>query len=257
MNNNIHNDQLLDDFLKGDLSQSEVERLMQLEDVADVTVKIDLHRMAAAALQRYSVMQQVLQVHKVYLDEVRNKTGQNESNTSAKFIPGKWFIRAAAMLIIFAGGWVAYQYIATSSGKLYIEIYQPYNINTDRKDNTKIVPHNMIQQFKDKDYNAVIYTFQSLPATNNREKFLAAYAWHETGNYNKAINVLQQILNNNNRAGTRIYNDEAEFYLGLSHLKMKNYKAAFTYFKKIRDNTSHTFHERVSKWAMMRLKWIK
>ena len=265
MNNNIHIDKLLDDLLKGNLSLREVEQLMQLEAIADVAGEIDLHRFAAVALQRYSVLEQVQQVHKEYVEKARNDVGENKSNTSksntsAKVVriqPLKWFMRVAAILILVAGGWVVYHYTTTSSTKLYTEIYQPYNINTDRNDNIEIVPHNMIQQFKDKDYAAVINTFRSMPATNNREKFLAAYAWHTTGDYKQVINVLQQILKNNNQTGNRLYNDEAEFYLGLSYLKMKNNKTAFTYFEKIRNDTTHTFHERVSKWTMMRLKWLK
>jgi tetratricopeptide (TPR) repeat protein len=113
-----------------------------------------------------------------------------------------------------------------------------------------------IQQYKDKDYKAVIKTWQSLRGANNREKFLAASAFHETGDYQQAVNVLQQIVQNNSQTGNRLYNDEAEFYLGLSYLKMKNNKAAYNYFKKIRDNPNHTFHERVSRWTITRLKWL-
>lgn len=261
MKNNIPIDELLDDLLKGNLSQPQVEQLLQQEAITNVAEEINLHRIAAVALQRYSVLDQVRLIHKEYVDKARSDVGENKGNTSSAKVVRmqalKWFMRVAAILILFAGGWLAYQYADNSSAKLYAEIYQPYNVNTNRSGIDDIVPHNMLQQFKNKDYVAVIRTFQSLPVTNNREKFLAAYAWHETGKYDLAITALEQILQNNNKTGSRLYNDEAEFYLGLSYLKMKENETAFAYFQKIRNNPNHTYYERVSKWTITRFKWIK
>lgn len=260
MNNNLNIDKLLDDLLKGHLNQHEARQLLQQEGIADVQGEIDLHHSAIVALQRYRVLEQVQLVHKEYAGKAGNNAEENAVNTSAKVVhmqPLKWFMRIAAMFILGAGGWFAYEYNNASGTKLYAEIYQPYTINTDRSSNREIVSPTIIQQFKDKDYAAVITTFRSLPATNNRDKFLTAYAWNETGDYKQAIDVLQQILKNNKQTGSQLYHDEAEFYLGLSYLKMKNNKAAFVYFEKIRNNPNHTFHERVSKWTMVRLKWLK
>lgn len=260
MNNDTRIDELLDGFLKGNLSQSKIEQLLEEQAITNVTSEINRHRIAAAALQRYSVLEQVQQVHKDYVGNALNKIKETAGDTHAKVIRTqvlKWSTRIAAMLILVATGWVGYQYITTGRTELYTEIYQPYNINTDRKDNTETLPNNIIRQFKDKNYTAVINTFRSLPVTNNREKFLAAYALQQTGDYQQAGFLLHQIINDNNKTGDRLYNDEAEFYLGLSYLKMKDDKKAFEYFKKINGNSNHTFHERISNWTLMRLKWLK
>ena len=260
MNNNLHIDGILDDYLHWRLTRTEAEQLLRQQGVADSNTEIEMHQAAAVALQRYSILMQVRNIHAQFASADKNGSTAVTHTTPAMVInlwPFKWILRIAAIAVLVAGGWFAFQYSNNSSAKLYTEIYQPYNVNTDRADIDGIVPHNMIQEFKNKDYEAVISTYQSLPHANNREKFLAAIAFHETGNYPQAINVLKQISKSNNQNGNRLYNDEAEFYLALSYLKIKNNKAAYDYFKIIRNNPNHTFNEKVSKWTMKRLAWLK
>ncbi len=260
MNNNLHIDEVLDALLKEEIARTEAETILQKENVSDTATEIDLHVAAAKSLQRYTVLKQVQSVHTAYINGgVTVDLPKNREDLKPRVLkmqPVKWMLRIAASIILLLGGWFAYEYNTTSSNRLYNEIYQPYNINTDRgvKD---IKTHNMVQLFKDNDYIAVIQIYESLGTTNNREKFLAAYAYHETENYQQAVTVLQQILLYNKQSNTRFYNDEAEFYLGLSYLKMKDVKSAAPLFKAIRNNPNHTFHERVSDRTIRRLTWLK
>lgn len=259
MNNELYIDKILDDALKGTLAREEAGRLLQQENVADSENEIEMHFAAAVALQRHAVLMQVKNVHTQFVaagDNIQKSTAKKTKGKVKHLKLVKWSLRIAAMLVLFAGGWIAWQYNNTSSAKLYAEMYQPYNVNTDRTGIGEIVPHKMIQQYKGKDYAAVIGTFQLLTVTNNREKFLAASAYHETGNYQQAIDILGQILQTNKQQGSRLYNDEAEFYTGLNYLKMKNGKAALPWFQKIYEDPNHTFHDRVNKWTLVRLKWL-
>jgi tetratricopeptide (TPR) repeat protein len=259
MNNNLQIETILDNFIKNKLTRAETELLLEKEAVTDVALEVDLHLSAAKALQRYSILKMVQSVHQSYTTATPVITMPTEKDTRARVIkmqPVKWALGIAVSVILVISSWFTYQYANTSSTKLYSQIYQPYSVNTDRG-MADITTHNMVQEFKNKDYNAVIKTFEALSTVNNRERFLTAYAFHETANYQKAIDLFKQILETNKQTDTRLYNDEAEFYTGLSYLKIKDAASAIPYFENIRNNPNHTFHDRISKTMMKRLKWLK
>lgn len=260
MNNDIRIDIVLDELLQEKITRAEAEQLLENDQVDDVHTEIDLHFAAAKAVQRYAVLKQVQSVHASFLYAEKSTDIQvSQEVIKPKLFSMhqvKWVMRFAASIILMIGGWFTYQYGSTSSSKLYSEMYQPYNVNTDRGMG-EFKTHNMIVEFKEKNYLAVIKTFESLAAANNREKFLAAVAYHETGKYKESVTVLSGILIYNKETNTRLYNDEAEFYLALSYLKMKDAASAEPLLETIRNNPNHTFHERVSKWTMTRLNWLK
>jgi tetratricopeptide (TPR) repeat protein len=263
MNPEIYIEQILDDYLMGNIPLTEAEKLLSPEPTSVIGDMIAMHQAAAIALQRSAVIAQVKKVHNQFVASHLPITVQKDSTdivTKAKvrsISPLKWLVRVAAVLIVFVSAWYVYQINAASSSKLYGEMYQAYNVNTERAPVDEIVPHNMIQEYKDRNFAAVIKTYKSLPSTTNREKFLTAMAYHETGDYQQTVDLLTAILRDNEQKGGRLYNDEAEFYTGLSYLKMKKGELAFPFFQKIYKTPGHTFHERVTKWTMTRLKWIK
>lgn len=263
MNNDIYTDQVLDNFLQNKISFDEVKQLLCREPDANPSDLIAIHHAAAVALQRSAVIDQVNKIHKQFIQSkiksvpVSTEMDDNTETKVRTIQPVKWIVRIAAMLILTISAWYAWQFSSTSSGKLYSEIYLPYSVNTNRSATNEIVPHEMIKQYKERNYTAVIKTFHLLPATTNREKFLTAMAYHETGNYIHSVKLLEQILKNNSENNSRLYNDEAEFYMALNHLKLKNGKAARFWFQKIYNTPTHTFNDRISKWTITRLKWLK
>lgn len=259
MNNELYIDQLLDEYLSGKISLEEITGILHQRANIDVLGQIGLHQAAVVALQRSSVIKQVNSIHIQYAgsrkDEEMISTKRSGSLVFLK--PVKWAISIAAVLILGLAAWLFYSYATLSSSTLYTEIYQPYNINTDRSLITEIEPHNMLQQYNDKDFKSVIATYNSLRAPSNREKFLAASAYHETGEYARAADLFTGILEFNRQHNSRLYNDEAEFFLGLNCLKMKKNKEALIIFEKIHNDADHTFNERINKTILKKLRWLR
>lgn len=245
MNYNIDLDNYLDDMFKNKTSRSETEALLQQQNVQDAAHAIDLHLAAAKALQRYKVLEQVQLVHNQFIRKPRGMV---------KIIG--YAMRVAAVVVLAVGAWFIYTYSTNNSDSLYSKIYQPYHVNTDRGAEDAQT-HNMVNEFKAGNYTAVVKSYESLPASNNREKFLAGYASHQLGKYDTAINLFNLILENNRSTRSRLYNDESEFYLALSYLKTKNVKSAYPLFRKIGHSPNHTFHERVNSWTLTRLQWLQ
>lgn len=245
MNYNTEIDNYLDDMFTKKNSRAETETLLQLQNVSDTAYAIDLHLAAAKALQRFKVMEQV---HLIHSEFVRKPRGLVKIITIA--------MRVAAFVLLAVGGWFFYTYSTTNSASLYQKIYQPYHVNTDRGVEDALT-HNMVNEFKAGNYAAVVKSYESLPVSNNREKFLAGYASHQLGQYETSINLFNLILENNRLNNSRLYNDESEFYLALSYLKTNNVKSAFPFFRKIGQSPNHTFHERVNSWTLTRLRWLQ
>lgn len=253
MNNPVEIDNLLDDMLKNKTNRQDTEAFLRRQQVENPAFEIDLHIAAAKALQRYMVLEQVRLVHKDF-----TLSFQLHGN-SIKLVKPRIMTRivqVAAILILAVGGWLFYQYSTTNSTALYNSIYQPYHVNTERGIED-IITHNMVNDFKTGNFNDVIAIFESLPEANTREKFLAAYAYHHSTKYELAARLFNEIIAQNKTAETRLYNDEAEFYLALSYLKTNDIKAAVQLFDKIRSTPDHTFHERISAWTLTRLKWLQ
>ena len=251
MNNELYINQLLDEYIQYKLNRKDAVAELVQQGVPDAEFELDLHAAAVTALKQGTVLQQVKNVHQQYLQQKK----------PARVLPLKkpfaWMLRVAAVFILALAAWFTYQYSNISSEKIYSEVYQTYNVNTDRAAIGEIVTHQMVDQFKAGDFPAVIKTYQGLQATNNREKFLTAIALQETGKYPEAIRLLEQIIKENEEKKGRLYQDEAEFYLGLNYLKIKNNDAANRLFKKIHDDPGHTFHERISQSVLQKMKWLR
>jgi tetratricopeptide (TPR) repeat protein len=260
MNNNLQIENLLDDLLKNNISKTEAVASLKKENIVDTDTQIDLHFAAAKSLQRYNILKQVQLVHNEYIAAKVKPAANNNTNipkaTVIKMKSIKWILQIAASILLLLGAWFTWQYTNTTSSKLYSEIYQPYSVKTDRGIG-EIKTHNMVPAFKDKNYEEVIKIFETLLTTNNREKFLTAYSYHETGNYKKSLAIFQEVLAYNKQNNTKLYNDEAEFYSGLAYLKLNDNKSALLIFESIRNNPNHTFYERINKWTLTKLKWLK
>jgi tetratricopeptide (TPR) repeat protein len=256
MNNNKDIDALLDDLLKKEITPDQLIDLFEDDSEIDLSAEIDLHFAAAKAIQRYNIVKQVKSVHSNFLTETNTQSIAPIKNISTVRHSStvKWTMRIAASLLLLIGSWLGFQYATNSSNELYSTIYQPYDLTTDRGIGD-ITTHTMVRDFKNRDFQAVIKIYERLTVSNSREKFLAAYAYHETGNFGKAIDLLNDLLEFNQTNKLRLY-DEAEYYLGLSYLKVQKFEEAEAVFKKIQENSNHTFHDKISKWTLRRIHWL-
>ncbi|WP_153799432.1 tetratricopeptide repeat protein [Foetidibacter luteolus] len=250
MSNSLQTDYILDELLKGRLTLDEATAQLRQEGVEDTAMEINLHKAAAVAIQRYNIIQQVSRVHGEFTASGK-PTGRIVSMQ-----PFKILLRAAAAILVIAGLWFVYQYATVTDNSMYAEIYQPYELNTDRSQPTDPPPNGLVELFRKKDYAGVTKLYPGIEKPGNREKFLAGFSNLQTGNYGQAEALFREILEQSTQGGTGLYSDEAEFYLGLVLLKLGKNEEAVGYFKKIKENPFHTFHARVNRWTLTRLQWL-
>jgi tetratricopeptide (TPR) repeat protein len=260
-NNTTAVDTCLDQLLQQVITEKEAREMLRSYQVDDVDNAIALHRQAAATIQRYRILQQVQGVHQAYLQQRGPQQHTAIGQPTAKVVklrPTKWILRIAALLVLGMGATMGYQYATNSGNKLYGELYHPYNIGVHR---TAPVPDEGINQvvalYEAKNFTGLTQHYAQLATPTTRETFFAALAHSELKQYDKAIALFEALLAHNKDNGNRLYNDDAEYYVGLAYLQQQQYAKAYDILNAIRNEPSHTYHEAVGRWLMMRLQWLK
>jgi tetratricopeptide (TPR) repeat protein len=251
-------DQLLDGLIRGQLDEKQGKEALAELEVKDAESEIALHLSAAAAVQRYEILRQVQAVGAVWREKHAGQQPVEElQRTPARLVrmkPLKMLLRVAAAVIFIVGGLLFYQISTTNSQDLYSELYVPYNVVVERGSEGGV--NTLVGHYQAKEYAAAIKEYEQLTASGSREDFFAGMAYSETGNYDKAAIAFEKIIKANQTSGARLYNDDAQYYLSLSLIKLKRYDEAYKLLNIIKNEPAHTYHEEVGRWLLLRLKYM-
>lgn len=252
MNKDLHIDGLLDSWLEGSLPESEAVKELEKAGVSDPQAALQHQRAARIAIIRWSARQDVEAIHREFLSGEMPLSASTSS--PAKRVIRLWMKIAASVLILLsiAGAIVYWQ---TSSGKLYDQLNLAYELNTQRSLADNSLPE-LLNEFQARDFTKVVATYQLLPDPDNRARFLAGYAWLQLSSPEKAEQLFRSIIDINDSEKRLLYQDEAEYYLGLSLLLQKKNAEARFWFRKIADDAQHTYHSQISQWILIQLGWL-
>lgn len=257
MQNETHIDEVLDAVVKYRLPESRAVTILQDLQVADAETEIRLHQAAAAAVRLHALEAQIRGIHGEFLAQVNTRASEKPASPGlVRPIMLRRILRVAAVLLLVASGWFTFLVASTSGESLYRELYQPFSLNTERG----LEPgasNDLLDRFKQGDYPGVIASYETVKDPSNREQFLAAYACQATGDFKRSIPLLRAILDRNRRSGLMLYQDDAEYFLGLALVREKEYKAAAKIFSSIANSPDHTYHHRVNRWLLIRLRLLQ
>jgi tetratricopeptide (TPR) repeat protein len=257
-NNIISIETCLDQLLKQEIKAEEAKQVLTAYQVSDADAAITLHKQAVASIQRYKVLQQVQQVQHEYLSHhpiEQNPNGKKMPIKRGRLASIRMVAKIAAMLLLVLAVCLGYQYATNSSDKLYQELYHPYNVSITRAPEDAV--NKIVALYEAKNYAGVIQAYTDQPNNATREKFFAAMAYGQTNQNPKAIALFESILSFNKTSGTKLYNDETEYYLSLAYLKEKQNAKAYAILQSIANDPSHTYREAVDKWLLERLRWLQ
>lgn len=259
-NNNITAaETCLDELLYKQVDEAAAKsRLAELGDT-DASTSIALHQQAVAALQRYRVLQQVQSVHRAYLASHPQTNGNTDGLKPARVVklkPLQWVLRIAAVFVVVLGISLTYLYVSNDGEQLYSELHNPYNVVVDRAE-TNQAGTKLVALYEAQNYQGVLDEYSRQPSKTTREQFFAGMAYSELQQFENAVPIFEGILANNKINGSRLYNDEAEYYLGLAYLKKGQYNKAYDLFSAIHNDNNHTYSTKVSQWLLIKLKWLR
>lgn len=256
---NQYVDEFMDQVIMNKTNEDMLAAIMRSEDRDKWIRELILHQSAAALVQRSAVVKQVKQVHEQYFkDRIGNRVAKD--NDQYRGLSGKRLFRMlgaiAAIFIITCTVIVGYWFKTISAEKLYAEHYHPYRLNVERGSGRE-ASSDVIRQYEKNNIRETVSAYERSSITTDREKMAAGNAYLQLQQPDAAANVFRELLKNNQISGNRLYQDEAEYYLALACLKQKNFEEANQLFNKIYDDREHTFNSEVSKWFLIRLKWLR
>jgi tetratricopeptide (TPR) repeat protein len=256
---NQHTDELLDGIILGKSPDDVPPELAQNITREQWLEELSLHQSAAVLVQRSSVIEQVEDVHQEFFG-ARVQGASVKSIQRQRDLPVKKLIRVfgavAAVFLVAFTIIVLYWYNNNSAEKLFAEHYHLYRLNAERGAVT-VEKSAVISAYERNNFQDAVDAFKGLPSASSREKMTAGSAFLQLHQLDAAASVFTDLIRSNLASGQRLYQDEAEYYLALTYLRKKNYKEAYQLFERIYTDQEHTYNSEVSKWFLIRLRWLK
>jgi tetratricopeptide (TPR) repeat protein len=254
------NQQLLIDHLDSTLTGKgfpDMEQLIRNDRI--VAEEWQYLHLAVEAVQEAALFEQVGAVKKQWMAVQSNGTLKlhptNAFKSDKTKVIGMYknIARIAACIIVLAGGASIYKYTSTNSSAIYQQYYSSYDLNTTRS----AVPSDPMEQaYSDKNWAQVITLFNTAKEKTNQSYFLTGMANLELKNYADAIEKFHQVLAENTRSGSDLFQDEAEYYLAMSYLANNEADLAMPLLDKIKADKDHIYHQVVAKMSSLDLHII-
>lgn len=193
-------------------------------------------------------------IHSVREDMLREEnTNQlpDVSDTPVRRIPN-WGLRVAAavIIVVFAAG--LYQYFTLSSEKVFRDGYQIYQLSTSRGAEL----NSIAAAYQEKNYAKAIQLFESGNDLSASANFFAGCSFLQSGNAAKAINCFTHVQQINQTASVSSFEEDAAYYLSLAYLANNQPSNALPLLETIHQNPDHAYHDKVSNWELMKVRWL-
>lgn len=238
----------LDAYLDDKLSGEEKNLLLQeLKENTALNELLGLLKISRESVELAGLKNQIQLVQKEYLKSRAAKVINIKAST--------WWIGIAASLslILLVGNF----WIQKLPAQLIEDRYISYEISTMRSSENPL--SELENDFKNKAWASIL---SAVPKSSNNQSalFLAGVAAYELGDFENADAYLNQVIQVNQSLSQTYFNDEAEYYLGLSLLKSKKYNDALVLFEKINLDENHIYQGIFTSSDILKLKvlkWIK
>ncbi len=250
MNRNSPFEEILDKWAKRELPYEAIQTFAEDHGIMNHQDEATLHELVIKGIQTENLNNRIANFHEGFVkDKQRAKAKKNPVSISGKVI----FLRIAASVILLVSLFIFKDTFFVTTDSLASGMFTEYYLVNERSENLT-QKENLVTLFSEKSYEELITAYEAIKKPEVRENFLAGYSYYILKNYDKSIPVFKTILLQNKKQTIPFYNDEAEYYLGLSLLQSGNYKAAYQQLKEIYENQNHTYHPKIKKTDLFRLR---
>lgn len=250
MLSNTQTDKLLDDCFNDIITREQLAAMLLVTNKEVINDLVTEHLAAITAVQQYNLLLEVKQVHRLYVHSEVEKTA-----VVRKLFPLKQAIRVAAMLLLVLSSWLVYEYSTNSYNRLYGDMFATYSINEVRSSNVGQM-NKLVEAYRARQYSKTIDLFKTVTNPTNRELFFTALSYLETGKSSDAVLLFTKIYSYNETKGEMLYEDETDYYLALTWLKLNEKQKAVKLFEKIRADKEHTYNNTIKPFTILKIKWF-
>jgi predicted negative regulator of RcsB-dependent stress response len=255
MDNSTHsNSEWLVRYLDGALEGDEKIRLEQ-QLAADKALQDELEnlRLAKETIKLYGLSKKVSGIHAEMMEELKPVSPVRRISDTRRII--RYSIAVAASVLLVYLGVETYSFMNLSPGKLYSDNYQSYELATLRDNGSQV--SDIEKAYREKKYYEVVSSYEAQSQKEIASIFLAGMSYLEINKTEKAVEQFRVVLKLNEIANTAIYKDPAEYYLALALLKNKDYDGALHQLRQIKNDPSHTYHEKITGKLLRKVKRLE
>lgn len=248
----LSNEQILIDYLDNRLEGAdrlEAEQLIRANAAA--AQEMEALQFSVELIREAAVLDQVQEVRKTFHATAKVVTLQKKENGAVVRSFSKNALRIAAMVLVLLGAASVYKYSVTSTSSVYEQNFASFELATSRGSNND---GELEKAYRNKNWTAVESIVAGQKDRTQKSWFLAGMAEMELKNYEKAIVSFDTVLQLNQKNTEPYFQDEAEYYLALSHLGAKQPEQAVAILKKIRSDKDHLFYKKASAIPAIDLK---
>lgn len=230
---NLKTIELIDRYLKNDLSKTELEEFRKiLKKNPELQKEIQLHAEVNKALQEKDIIKFRLELEKLHEKQRKN---YHRSKIITMFKQRQYAITAIAAsvaVVLVVGGLLLFNSSEQqNSDNYFTSFYEPEEAVTivrsgGNSDNMTL--KNAMMEYQGRNYESAIELFSQKPE-NNLAKFYMGLSYLESGNTDKAIELFKSIINHQEN----LFVEQAQWYLGLSYLKVEKTDEAKKVFNTI------------------------
>lgn len=253
--NNDFNDKLdlMEAYLDGRLDDDQkntAEKILQ--ENPDLQEEYEYMKLAVSSVRLSALQTQVGNVAKTYFAPIA------ESSTIkplAKVHNLRFYaLRVAAVLLIVCISYTAMLYITTSPDKLFAEGFVDYDLPVSRGASTSTT---IEQLYKLQNWQEVINAVSAENSTTQKDLFLAGMSCLKTNQAALAAGFFKKASTINQTSSNKSYQEESEFYLSLTYLKLNETKNAEDLLQSIQSNPTHPYYNDAKKISPFKLKILE
>jgi tetratricopeptide (TPR) repeat protein len=255
MDNSTQSNELLMKYLDGEMSEIEKKDFeKRLLSDTDLRQELEKLQLATEAVQMYGLRQQVGSVHRQMMKEMQSQVVIRKISSTRRII--RYSISVAAGILLIVIGIQVYNFINLSPDKLYKKEYSSFELSTSRDINPPASSPTE-KAFREKKYKEVVELRTKMAEASLTDDFLAAVSFLELNRPADAIKLFNIVLNQDKASSHPVYKDEAEYYLALAYLKIKNYTQALELMKSIHNDSTNLYHEKFTSGFIRKVKMLK
>lgn len=206
---------------------------------------------AKAAIRSLGLQQRIGKLHRDYHAE---KQQNNTRAVRPKFTMAKTFLRVAAVLIFFVGGYGVYEYATVSNESVFEKNYIGYQLPVLRGEQNENITDSLYRAGKFAELQKI---FEQAAAKTQHDYFIAGLSYLETNNAAEAIQAFTSLQRLNNSSAEKYFVQETEFYLALAYIKNGNVDEAEQLLHNIQNSRQHIFYNKASEISSMQLQVLK
>jgi tetratricopeptide (TPR) repeat protein len=252
MLSNTQTDKFLDDCFNGTITREQLAEMLLISSKEVTNDLIKEHLVAITAVQQYNLLMQVKQVHSLY---IQPEAKEKEKAVVRPLFTLKLVMRIAAVLLLILSSWLFYEYSTNSYNRLYADMFATYTVNEVRSTDAGQM-NKLVEAYRAGEYSKTTDLFTTVLNPTSRELFFTAMSYLEIGKPSDAVLLFDKIYSYNEVNGEKLYEDEADYYLALTWLRLNEKQKAVKLFEKIKADKEHTYSKHIKPFTIQKIKWF-